>query len=66
VAGAVDVFLLEGAGGQAHELGGALEVGPGQIDETLLIAAVDASSLACETKRIQALIVPYLVPKLLG
>ena len=57
VAGAVDVLLLEGLRRHFDELGRTLEIGFGQVDKALLIAAVDAAALAGKSKGIQVLIV---------
>jgi hypothetical protein len=50
VSGAVDVLFFERGGRHAGELGGALEVVFGQIDETILITAVDTAVLAGEAE----------------
>src|SRR5579862_5751063 len=49
VAGAIDVLGFEGAPRHAGEFGDALDVVFGQVDESLLVAAVDAAALAGET-----------------
>ena len=54
---AVDIFGLERARGDTDEFRSAFEIGFGEIDKALLVAAVHASALAGEAKGSQALIV---------
>lgn len=59
VARPVNIFLFKRPRRHPHEFCGALQVGFGQIDETLLIAAINTPTLAAKAKRVQALIVPF-------
>ena len=52
MARAIDVFFLEGARRHTREFRGSLEVVFRQVDETVLIAAVDAASLAGEAESV--------------
>jgi len=46
VARAVDILFLEGLGRHPDKLRGSFEVRFGQIDKSLLVAAIDAAALA--------------------
>ena len=51
---AVDILVLERSRGQANEFRGALEVGLRQVNEALLVAAVDAPALAGKAQGVHA------------
>jgi hypothetical protein len=52
--GAIDVLRLERFHGRADKLGSALQVGLGQIDKAVLVAAIHTSALAGKANGIQA------------
>ena len=49
---AIDVFFLEGARRHAREFGRSFEIVFRQVDETVLVATIDAASLAGETESV--------------
>lgn len=59
VARPVNIFLFKCPRRHPHEFRGALQVGFGQVDKALLVAAINAPTLARKAKRVQALIVPF-------
>ena len=58
VARAVDVLFLESLRRHPNEVRGAFEVRFGQIDKSLLVAAIDAAALTSKAEGFQVLIVP--------
>jgi len=64
VASPVDIFRFERTRGKTHESRGALEIRRGEVNEALLVAAVDAPALAGKAEGVQALIVPLQVAKM--
>jgi hypothetical protein len=53
VARAVDVLFLKGLGRHPDELRGSPQVFLGEVDVSILVAAVDATALASEPERVQ-------------
>lgn len=52
---AIDILGLEGLRRCPDEFRRALEIGFGQVDETLLVATIDAATLAGEAKALGAI-----------